>query len=118
MARVQFPAAELSLLSTMHTVPFTYRDATMCIGMQHGNPRTDHRAHTSNPRAQVQALEAECNHATQVYLATRWCVGVSQECNSGMAALHREAVQDQSTTECAHGINACLFQDMFKSVVV
>ena len=118
MTRVQFPAAELSLLSTMHAVAFKYREVIMSIGMQHGNPRAGHRARTSNPRAQVRALGADCNHATHVYRATPGRVWVSQECNSEMAALHREAVHGRSATECVHAIKAFLFQGLFKSVVV
>ena len=90
----------------------------MSIGMQRGNPRTGHRARASNPRAQVRALGADCNHATHVYRATPGRVRVSQECNSEMAALHREAVYGRSATECVHASQAFHFQRFFKSVVV
>ena len=97
---------------------FKYIQVIMCIGMEHGSPRNGHRAGASNPRAQVRALGADCNDATHVNGATPGRVWVSQECNSGMAALHREAVYGRRATECVQAIKAFLFQALFKSVVV
>ena len=72
----------------------------------------------ATPEPQVRALGADCNAATHVNGATPGRVWVSQECNSGMAVVRREAVHDRSATECVHAIRTFLFQPLFNSVVV